>query len=41
MKLGLQVPNYTWPGGPATLGADLDLVADAMVNAGFGSAGER
>jgi F420-dependent oxidoreductase-like protein len=35
MKLGLQVPNYTWPGGPATLGADLAAIARAADDAGF------
>ncbi|OBK67138.1 LLM class F420-dependent oxidoreductase [Mycobacterium colombiense] len=35
MKLGLQVPNFTWPGGPATLGADLATIARAADDAGF------
>ena len=28
MKLGLQIPDFTWPGGAARLGADLAAVAD-------------
>ena len=35
MKLGLQVPDFTWPGGPAALGADLAAVAQAADGAGF------
>ncbi|MFK0287534.1 LLM class F420-dependent oxidoreductase [Streptomyces sp. NPDC090499] len=35
MKLGLQIPNFTWPGGPATLGADLAAIARAADEAGF------
>jgi F420-dependent oxidoreductase-like protein len=35
MKLGLSIPNFTWPGGPATLGADLAAIARAADNAGF------
>jgi hypothetical protein len=35
MKLGLQVPNYTWPGGSATIGADLAAIARAADDAGF------
>lgn len=35
MQLGLQVPNYTWPGGPAALGADLASIARAADDAGF------
>ena len=35
MKLGLQIPDFTWPGGPAKLGSDLAAVADAADAAGF------
>jgi F420-dependent oxidoreductase-like protein len=35
MKLGLHIPDFTWAGGPATLGADLGTVAGAAEDAGF------
>jgi len=35
MKVGLQIPDYTWPGGPASLGADLAAVARTADDAGF------
>ena len=35
MKLGLQVPDYTWPGGPPGLGADLAAVVRTADEAGF------
>jgi F420-dependent oxidoreductase-like protein len=35
MRIGLQVPDFTWPGGPATLGADLASVARTADEAGF------
>jgi F420-dependent oxidoreductase-like protein len=35
MKLGLQIPDFTWPNGPAKLGADLAEVAHAADEAGF------
>ena len=35
MQVGLQVPDFNWPGGPATLGADLATVARAADDAGF------
>ncbi|MHB1874560.1 MAG: LLM class F420-dependent oxidoreductase [Streptosporangiaceae bacterium] len=35
MKLGLHLPDFTWPGGPQTLGADLARVARAAEDAGF------
>ncbi|MGD1034558.1 MAG: LLM class F420-dependent oxidoreductase [Candidatus Dormibacteria bacterium] len=35
MKLGLHIPDYTWPGGPASLGHDLARVAGAAEEAGF------
>ena len=35
MKIGLQIPDFTWPGGPARLGADLAGVARTADAAGF------
>ena len=35
MKLGLHLPDYTWPGGPGRLGADLAAVARTADDAGF------
>jgi len=35
MKLGLHVPNFTWAGGPATLGADLTRIAQTAESVGF------
>src|SRR5258708_37194758 len=35
MQVGLQIPDFTWPGGPARLGADLAAVARAADDAGF------
>jgi F420-dependent oxidoreductase-like protein len=35
MKLGLQVPSFTFPGGPAQLGEDLGNIARAAEAAGF------
>src|ERR1700756_3029976 len=35
MKLGLHVSNFTWPGGPATLGEDLARVAASAEQQGF------
>jgi F420-dependent oxidoreductase-like protein len=35
VQIGLQIPDYTWPGGPARLGADLATVAEAADDAGF------
>ncbi|MFI5605919.1 LLM class F420-dependent oxidoreductase [Amycolatopsis sp. NPDC051903] len=35
MKLGLQIPNFTWAGGPAKLGSDLAAVARTADQAGF------
>lgn len=35
MKLGLQVPDYTWPGGPTRLGVELAAVARTADEAGF------
>lgn len=35
MKLGLHLPDFTWPGGPRTLGKDLARVAGAAEEAGL------
>jgi F420-dependent oxidoreductase-like protein len=35
MKLGLHIPDYTWPGGPTHLAEDLGRVAVAAEQAGF------
>ena len=35
MKLGLHVSDFTWPGGPASLGADLATIAQTAEAAGF------
>jgi F420-dependent oxidoreductase-like protein len=35
LKLGLQIPYFTWPNGPARLGAELAAVAEAADEAGF------
>jgi alkanesulfonate monooxygenase len=35
MKIGLHVSNFTWPGGAATLAADLGRVATAAEEQGF------
>jgi F420-dependent oxidoreductase-like protein len=35
LKIGLQIPDFTWPGGPARLGADLATVARTADDAGF------
>jgi F420-dependent oxidoreductase-like protein len=35
VQIGLQIPDFTWPGGPAQLGADLATVAAAADDAGF------
>ena len=35
MQLGVQIPDFTTPGGPARLGADLAAVARAADDAGF------
>jgi alkanesulfonate monooxygenase SsuD/methylene tetrahydromethanopterin reductase-like flavin-dependent oxidoreductase (luciferase family) len=36
VEVGLQIPDFTWPGGPERLGADLAAVARAADDAGFG-----
>jgi F420-dependent oxidoreductase-like protein len=35
VQIGLQIPDFTWPGDPARLGADLGTVAEAADDAGF------
>lgn len=37
MKIGLQVPNFTWPGGPAGIRNKLAEIAAAADEAGFAS----
>jgi F420-dependent oxidoreductase-like protein len=37
MKIGLQIPNYTWPNGAPALGAELAEVASTADRAGFSS----
>jgi F420-dependent oxidoreductase-like protein len=37
MRVGLQVPNFTWPGGPAQLGEKFGQIAAAADEAGFHS----
>ena len=37
MKLGLQIPSFTWPGGPANLAPTLARIGQAAENAGFAS----
>jgi F420-dependent oxidoreductase-like protein len=36
VQIGVQIPDFTTPGGPARLGADLAAVARAADDAGFG-----
>jgi F420-dependent oxidoreductase-like protein len=37
MKIGLQIPNFTWPGSPANLGSKLADIARTADDAGFAS----
>ncbi len=37
MKLGLQIPNFTWPGGPQSIRGKLAEIARAADDAGFSS----
>lgn len=37
MKIGLQIPNFTWPGGPNELGSKLASIARVADEAGFAS----
>jgi F420-dependent oxidoreductase-like protein len=39
LKIGLQIPSFTWPGGPSRLGADLAAIAGTADEAGFDSIG--
>lgn len=35
MRVGLQVPNFTWPSGPSKLGETFGLIAERAEQAGF------
>jgi F420-dependent oxidoreductase-like protein len=35
MKIGLQIPSFTWPGGPAQMGAKLAQIARVADDVGF------
>jgi F420-dependent oxidoreductase-like protein len=35
VKIGLQIPDFTWPGGPPRLGSDLAAIARTADEAGF------
>ena len=35
MKIGLQIPNFTWPGGPAAMGSTLERIARVADEVGF------
>ena len=37
MKLGLQIPSFTWPGGAESIGSTLARIAQAAEEAGFSS----
>ncbi len=37
MKIGLQIPSFTWPGGPAAIAPTLATIAQAAESAGFAS----
>jgi len=37
MKIGLQIPNFTWPGGPEQLASTLGRIAHTAEDAGFDS----
>ncbi len=37
MKLGLQIPNFTWPGGESAIGSTLAKIAQAADESGFAS----
>ena len=39
MKLGLQIPDFTWPGGPQQVGPTLATIAKTADEAGFDSIG--
>jgi F420-dependent oxidoreductase-like protein len=35
MRIGLQIPNFTWPGGPAEMAGTLEKIARTADDAGF------
>jgi F420-dependent oxidoreductase-like protein len=35
MRIGLQIPNFTWPGGPPAMAATLERIARTAEDAGF------
>ena len=37
MRIGLQIPSFSWPGGPAGIGPALADIAQAAEEAGFAS----
>jgi hypothetical protein len=37
MRIGLQIPSFSWPGGPATIGLRLAEIGRAADEAGFAS----
>lgn len=37
MRIGLQIPDLTWPGGPSTMGADLARIVRTADEGGFSS----
>lgn len=37
MRIGLQVPNFTWPGGPAAIRDTFATIARTAEDAGFAS----
>ena len=37
MKLGLQIPSFTWPGGPAEIGPTLARIVRTADDVGFDS----
>jgi len=37
MKIGLQIPSFTWPGGPEKIGQKLNEIACTADQAGFSS----
>jgi len=37
MKMGLQIPNFTWPGGPDQIGSKLAEIARTADEVGFAS----
>ncbi len=39
LKIGLQIPSFTWAGGPGRIGADLAAIARTADDAGFDSIG--